>query len=110
VVRNEIGRILFLKRRYREAIVELQEVLKIDPEDLQAHYNLMLCYRGAGDLEMARKHEHLYRRFKADEASQAITGPRRFPLSTLIRFSCGRMYYNGTLIRSPNKRRFALEV
>jgi len=77
VVRNEIGRILFLKRRYREAIVELQEVLKIDPEDLQSHYNLMLCYRGAGDLEMARKHEHLYRRFKADEASQAITGPRR---------------------------------
>lgn len=77
VVRNEIGRILFLQRRYREAIAELQEVLKIDPEDLQAHYNLMLSYRGAGDLEMARKEEELYRRFKADEASQAITGPRR---------------------------------
>ncbi len=77
VVRNEIGRILFLQRRYREAITELLEVLKIDPEDLQAHYTLMLCYRGAGDLAMAGKHERLYRRFKADEASQAITGPRR---------------------------------
>ena len=48
VVRNQIGRLLFLKRQYREAIGELQQVLAIDPEDLQAHYNLMLCYQGVG--------------------------------------------------------------
>jgi tetratricopeptide (TPR) repeat protein len=77
VVRNQIGRLLFLKRQYREAISELQKVLAIDPEDLQAHYNLMLSYRGAGDSEMAKRHEALYRRFKADEASQEITGPYR---------------------------------
>jgi hypothetical protein len=52
-------------------------VLAIDPEDLQAHYNLMLSYQGAGDSEMAKRHEALYRRFKADESAQEITGPYR---------------------------------
>jgi tetratricopeptide (TPR) repeat protein len=77
VVRGQIGRLLFLERQYREAIGELQQVLAIDPEDLQAHYNLMLSYQGVGDSEMARKHEALYRRFKADESAQTITGPYR---------------------------------
>jgi tetratricopeptide (TPR) repeat protein len=77
VVRNELGRVLFLERRYKEAIAELGQVLAIDPEDLQAHYNLMLCYQGVGDREMAKKHEALYRRFKADESAQTITGPYR---------------------------------
>ena len=77
VVRNQIGRLLFLKRQYRAAIAELKQVLAIDPEDLQAHYNLMLSYQGAGDSEMAKKHEALYRRFKADESAQTITGPYR---------------------------------
>jgi tetratricopeptide (TPR) repeat protein len=77
VVRNQIGRLLFLKRQYADAIAELKQVLAIDPEDLQAHYNLMLSYRGAGDNEMANEHEALYRRFKADESAQQITGPYR---------------------------------
>ena len=77
VVRNQIGRVLFLKRQYREAIAELRQVLAIDPEDLQAHYNLMLSYQGVGDSEMAKRHEALYRRFKADESAQTITGPYR---------------------------------
>jgi len=77
VVRNQIGRVLFLKRQYRDAIAELKTVLAIDPEDLQAHYNLMLSYQGVGDSEMAKRHEALYRRFKADESSQTITGPYR---------------------------------
>jgi tetratricopeptide (TPR) repeat protein len=77
VVRNQLGRLLFLERQYPAAIAQLQQVLAIDPEDLQAHYNLMLCYQGVGDGVMARKHEALYRRFKADEAAQTITGPYR---------------------------------
>jgi len=28
---------------------EFEQTLSIDPEDLQAHYNLMLCYNGLGD-------------------------------------------------------------
>jgi Tfp pilus assembly protein PilF len=77
VVQNTIGRVLFLQRRYQEAVDALQKVLLIDPEDLQAHYNLMLCYQGFGKNEEAKREEILYRRFKADESSQAITGPYR---------------------------------
>ena len=77
VVRNQIGRVLFLKRQYREAIDELQKVLEIDPEDLQAHYNLMLAWRGLGQADEATREEALYLRFKADESAQSITGPYR---------------------------------
>jgi tetratricopeptide (TPR) repeat protein len=77
VVRNELGRLLFLKRRYQEAIKELEAVLEIDPEDLQAHYNLMLSYRGLGNDAQAEEHQKRYLRFKADESAQAITGPYR---------------------------------
>jgi len=77
VVVNQMGRILFLKRQYQEAIGAFQKVLTIDPEDLPAHYNLMLCYQGLGDREAAARQQGLYRRFKADEAAQFITGPYR---------------------------------
>src|SRR5579871_6177465 len=77
VALNDFGRILFLQRKYDEAVTVLQSVLEIDPEDLQAHYNLMLCYNGLGNEKLAKEHEARYMRFKADEASQAITGPYR---------------------------------
>jgi len=74
---NDLGRVLFLQRKYDEAVKVLQSVLEIDPEDLQAHYNLMLCYNGLGNEKLAKEHEARYMRFKADESSQAITGPYR---------------------------------
>jgi tetratricopeptide (TPR) repeat protein len=77
VALNDVGRILFLQRKYADALNVLQSVLAVDPEDLQAHYNLMLCYNGLGDGKQAHEHEVRYLRFKADEASQAITGPYR---------------------------------
>jgi Flp pilus assembly protein TadD len=77
VVLNDLGRILFLQRKYADAVQVLQGVLAIDPEDLQAHYNLMLCYSGLGDSARAHEHQIRYLRFKADEAAQAITGPYR---------------------------------
>lgn len=77
VVLNQLARVLFLKRRFREAVAELDKVLAIDPEDLQAHYNLMLCWQGLGDGGKAARERTLYERFKADESAQAITGPYR---------------------------------
>jgi tetratricopeptide (TPR) repeat protein len=77
VALNDLGRILFLQRKHDEAVKTLQSVLAIDPEDLQAHYNLMLCYKGLGNEAMASEHEKRYLRFKADEASQTITGDYR---------------------------------
>ena len=77
VAMNDLGRVLFLQRKYNDAVKELQAVLEIDPEDLQAHYNLMLCYNGLGNEKLAKEHQARYLRFKADESSQAITGPYR---------------------------------
>jgi Tfp pilus assembly protein PilF len=77
VVLNQLGRVLFLQRQYAPAVDAFKRVLAIDAEDLQAHYNLMLCYRGLGQPELAAREETLYRRFKADESSQSITGPYR---------------------------------
>jgi len=77
VALNDLGRIMFLERKYADAVKLLESVLEIDPEDLQAHYNLMLCYSGLGNDRLAKEHQERYLRFKADEASQTITGPYR---------------------------------
>src|SRR5262249_37670748 len=62
---------------YSEAVKQLQAVLAIDPEDLQANYNLMLSYKGLGDQKLAHDYESRYLRFKVDESAQALTGPYR---------------------------------
>ena len=77
VVLNQLGRVLFLQRQFAAARDEFVKVLGIDPEDLQAHYNLMLCYQGLGDAAGVARERTLYDRFKADESSQSITGPYR---------------------------------
>jgi tetratricopeptide (TPR) repeat protein len=77
VVLNEIGRVRFFQRRFDEAIAAFKRALAVDPEDLDAHYNLMLAYQGAGDTANAERERILYTRFKADEPAQAIAGPYR---------------------------------
>jgi tetratricopeptide (TPR) repeat protein len=77
VVLNQAARILFLKRRYPEALAMAERVCQVDPEDVQMHYTMMLCYRGLGDTVKASREEKLFQRFKADEAAQAITAGRR---------------------------------
>ena len=77
VALNQMARILFLKRQYAEAIQVLQRVCLVDPEDLQMHYTMTLCYRGLGDREKAAREEVLFRRFKAEESAQSITAIRR---------------------------------
>jgi tetratricopeptide (TPR) repeat protein len=74
---DELGRIQFLQKRYATAVNTFQRTLAVDPEDLQANYNLMLCYNGLGDETKANEHKERYLRFKADEASQTITGAYR---------------------------------
>jgi Flp pilus assembly protein TadD len=77
VVRNEMGHILFLQHKYDVAMTELREALAVDPEDLQANYHMMLCYKGVGNQDQADEYEKRYLRFKADESAQTITGPYR---------------------------------
>ncbi len=77
VVLNQLARVLFLQRRFRAALDVLARICLIDPEDVQMHYTMMLSYRALGDREQAAREETLFRRFKADEASQAVTAIRR---------------------------------
>jgi tetratricopeptide (TPR) repeat protein len=77
VVWNDIGRICFLERNYTGAVKALNTVLSIDPENLEAHYNLMLAYRGLDEMAKSAREQKLFQRFKADESAQSITaGPR----------------------------------
>ena len=77
VVSNDLGRVLFLEREYAQARDEFLKTIAIDPEDLEANYNLMLCSTGLGDAKQAAAYQDRYMRFKADEASQTLTGPYR---------------------------------
>jgi tetratricopeptide (TPR) repeat protein len=77
VARDDLGRILFLQRKYADAVKEFNATLAIDPEDLEANYNLMLCYTGMGQPDRAAEFQKRYLRFKADEAAQTLTGPYR---------------------------------
>jgi tetratricopeptide (TPR) repeat protein len=77
VALNQLARVLFLDRRYRESLAVLDRVAAVDPEDVQMHYTAMLAARGLGDERRAELAERLFLRFKADEASQAITARPR---------------------------------
>jgi tetratricopeptide (TPR) repeat protein len=87
VVHNDLGRIFFLQRKYAEAEKEFEATLTIDPEDLEANYNLMLCRTGMGDSAGASDFQKRYLRFKADEAAQTLTGPylREHPFDNIER-------------------------
>ena len=77
VVLNQMARILFLKRQYKDALAVLDRVGQVDPEDVQMHYTAMVCARALGDTARAGREQKLFQRFKADESSQAITAKRR---------------------------------
>ena len=77
VALNQAARILFLERKYAEALKYLDRVCDVDPEDLQMHYTRMLCLRGVGDAAGAGREQALFQRFKAEESAQAITGKAR---------------------------------
>ena len=77
VALNQLGRVYFLQKKYEQAALVFQRTLGVDPEDVQAHYNLMLCYRGAGRTELAEREQKLFLRFKADESAQSLTAKAR---------------------------------
>jgi tetratricopeptide (TPR) repeat protein len=57
----------------REAITEMQEVLKIDPEDRQAHYLLDKFYRQLGDTAQADRHLAAYEIYQIDNNARDYT-------------------------------------
>lgn len=77
VTLNQAARILFLQRKFAEALKYLDRVCLVDPEDLQMHYTRMLCLRGLGDTASAAREQALFLRFKAEESAQSITAKAR---------------------------------
>ncbi len=106
VVRNEMGRIHFRLHRFAEAVKEFQETLTIDPEDLDAHYNLMLCYTALEQPQLAQQHEQRYLRFKTEELAPALTNPylRRHPEGNAERQPIHE-HESAPLLASPRSRR-----
>ena len=69
---NQVARILFLQGRYDEALKAIERVYAIDPEDLSAHYNAMLCFKALGRRREGAIEERWYRYHKDDETAAAL--------------------------------------
>lgn len=59
-------------RYYREALEQFQKTLKIDSENVAAHYNLQLLYAELGDKQRAAEHEKLHQTYKLDDNAQGV--------------------------------------
>ncbi len=80
-VRNLLGETLFDRAKQirsasrneertamlNDAVAQFQKTLKIDMENLTAHYNLHLLYHQLGNEELAKKHDELHRKYKPDD-------------------------------------------
>ena len=74
---NNLGLVYWLAGRLPESLRAYGETLKIDPEDLNAHYNRMRAYRAMGDRKNADLEDAAYRKYKDDETIRAIAGDFR---------------------------------
>ena len=74
---NNLGLVYWLDGKFPEAVAAYGRTLAIDPEDVNAHYNLMRVYRALGDRKNADKEDAAYRKYKDDESIRAIMGPYR---------------------------------
>lgn len=85
-VLNSLGRTLFdrseqarviskdseQKSLLEDAEKQFQRVLAIDPENVNAHYNLGLIYAALGKTELEEKHKKLHLRYKPDDNAQGL--------------------------------------
>ncbi|MEZ5943607.1 MAG: multiheme c-type cytochrome [Planctomycetaceae bacterium] len=58
------------QQRLERAVATFEETLKIDSENVTAHYNLELLHRQLGNTELAEKHGELHRKYKMDDTIQ----------------------------------------
>lgn len=90
-VRNELASTLFdLSKQYpesdpvrtgllQEATNEFERTLKLDSENMDAHYGLFLIYQVQGNTELAEKHRLLHQKYKMDDNARdvAVNAARR---------------------------------
>ncbi len=69
---QQLGELCKIKRDYPGALECFQKILAIDPEDLGAHYNLMLVYRKLGRTEEARSEARIFADLKDDPGALSL--------------------------------------
>ncbi len=84
VAHNELGQTLFERAKQErgdgrqeerekllgQAVAEFEATLKLDPEDVSAHYNLSQLYKLLGDETKAAQERTLHARYKPDDNAQ----------------------------------------
>lgn len=73
----ELGRVQYLLGNYQIALGWYSKLLVIDPEDANAVYNTMLCYRAIGETDKANAIQPLYEQVKKDEQTDIFASKYR---------------------------------
>lgn len=69
---QQLGELSKIRNDYPAAIGFFRQVLAIDPEDVGAHYNMMLLYRKTGLKEEAAREEKIFLDLKDDPRTTAL--------------------------------------
>jgi tetratricopeptide (TPR) repeat protein len=69
---QQLGELCKIKRDYQGALECFGRILAIDPEDLGAHYNLMLVYRKLGRTEEAKAEAKIFADLKDDPGALSL--------------------------------------
>ena len=70
VVNNTLGWVLLRARKGREAIAPLALAVRLDPNEVQPHYNLALAYHGVADEQRARQQAAIVKRLDPHSAQE----------------------------------------
>lgn len=69
---QQLGELCKIKRDYEGALECFGKILTIDPEDLGAHYNLMLIFRKLGRIEDAKREARIFADLKDDPGALSL--------------------------------------
>ena len=69
---QQLGELCKIKRDYNGAVDCYSRILAIDPEDLGAHYNLMLIYRKLGRTDEAKREAKIFADLKDDPGALSL--------------------------------------
>ena len=72
VTLQQLGELCKIKRDYKGALDCYEKILAIDPEDLGAHYNLMLVYRKLGKNDDAKREAKIFADLKDDPGALSL--------------------------------------
>ena len=78
---QQLGELCKIKRDYAGARECYEKILQIDPEDLGAHYNLMIVFRKLGMTAEAKHHSRIFADLKDDPSATPLANAflRRHP-------------------------------